>query len=78
MGSTARPVALVTGAAGGGIGTSCCLRFAKEGYDIVATDIVNLENIKRQVEDRGVHCLPVNLDVCKKESVDNGESECTI
>lgn len=68
-----RPVVLVTGAAGGGIGTSTAIRFAEAGYDVVATDIKPLEGVHKAVEELGVKCLALHLDVCSSESVQAGE-----
>lgn len=68
-----RPVILVTGAAGGGIGTSTAVRFAEAGYDVVATDIKPLEAVKKAVEDSGAKCLALHLDVCSSESVQAGK-----
>lgn len=71
--SKARQVVLVTGAAGGGIGTCSAVRFAEEGYDVVATDIKPLDAVKKAVEGKGARCLALHLDVCKSESVNEGK-----
>lgn len=72
--SDSRPVVFITGAAGGGIGTSSAIRFAQAGYDVVATDIKRLEGIQRDVENLGAKCLTIHLDVCNSESVQGGMS----
>lgn len=68
----ARPVVLITGAAGGGIGTCTAIRFAEAGYNVVATDIKPLEAVQKAVEDTGAQCLALHLDVCKADSVQAG------
>lgn len=68
-----RPCCFITGAAGGGIGTSTAVKFAQHGYDIVAGDIADTAGVKALVEAEGVICLGLRMDVCNKNSVDNGE-----
>lgn len=70
--SSVRPVVLVTGAAGGGIGTCTAIRFAEAGYDVVATDIKPLESVQKGIEEAGASCLALHLDVRKAESVEAG------
>ena len=60
---TDRRVVLITGAAGGGIGTATALKFARNGYRVVITDIVDLESTKRSVEGLGAECLAITMDV---------------
>jgi NAD(P)-dependent dehydrogenase (short-subunit alcohol dehydrogenase family) len=70
--SSSRPVVLVTGAAGGGIGTNIAIRFAEAGYDVIATDIKPLDSVKEDVEKLGAVCLALHLDVTDSESVEKG------
>ena len=70
--TSSRPVVLITGAAGKGIGTACALLFARKGYDVVVTDVVDASEVKAEVEELGAKCLAIKLDVCNKESVDSG------
>lgn len=67
-----RPVILVTGAAGGGIGTCTAIRFAEAGYNVVATDIKPLDGVQKEVEQKGAKCLALHLDICSSESVQAG------
>lgn len=71
--TSSRPVVLVTGAAGGGIGTCTAIRFAEAGYDVVATDIKPLESVQKSVEELGAACLAIHLDVTKSDSVQAGK-----
>jgi 3-oxoacyl-[acyl-carrier protein] reductase len=66
---TDRRVVLITGAAGGGIGTATALKFARNGYRVVITDIVDLESTKRSVEGLGAECLAITMDVTDSKSV---------
>lgn len=65
-----KPVVLITGAGGRGIGAATCVRFARGGYHVVATDIVSLEATQEAVEAAGSHCTALYMDVTKKESID--------
>lgn len=67
------PVVLITGAGGEGIGSNTAVRFAKAGYIVAATDICPLDATVKAVEATGARCLPLYLDVCKRESVEQGK-----
>ena len=68
-----RPVVLITGAGGQGIGFSTAVKFAKEGYTVVATDIAPLDHTAKAVEQAGARCIPLHMDVTKSESVNHGK-----
>ena len=58
-------VAFITGATRG-IGKQIAIEFAKDGYDIAFNyrkENENLENIKKQIKELNVRCLPVKGDV---------------
>ncbi len=73
-----KPVAVITGASRG-IGRSVAIALAAEGYDIAAiarsVDSEGMENIRREVENKGGQFFPVGLDIsctkCQKEVVAN-------
>jgi len=79
MSPSSRPVVLVTGAAGLGIGTTTCVRFAQEGYNVVATDIQDglseesesIKSIKKHLNENA-ECLVLRMDVCSADSVNEG------
>ena len=64
--------AIITGA-GQGIGLCIALRFAKEGYNIVVSDIEqkNCEKVVKRIKKIGGVALAVACDVSKKNQVDN-------
>lgn len=58
-------VAFITGATRG-IGKQIAIEFAKDGYDIAFNyrkENEDLENIKKQIKELNVRCLPVKGDV---------------
>jgi short-subunit dehydrogenase len=57
-------VVIVTGA-GSGIGKACALRYAAEGYAVVAAarTIANLDSLRKTIIARGGNCLTVPCDV---------------
>lgn len=69
------PVVFITGAGGEGIGLNTAVRFAKAGYTVVASDIAPLDAAVKAVESHGQKCVPLHLDVCKSESVNQGEAK---
>jgi NAD(P)-dependent dehydrogenase (short-subunit alcohol dehydrogenase family) len=79
MSPSTRPVVLVTGAAGLGVGTTTCIRFAQEGYHVVATDIQDglseesesIKSIKKHLKENA-ECLVLRMDVCSADSVNEG------
>lgn len=64
------PAVLITGAAGGGIGTATALKFARKGYRVAVTDIVDLSPVKASVAGAGAECVAAPMDVTSSESVD--------
>lgn len=60
-------VAIVTGAGGGGIGTTVCLELAREGCCVVANDIDRswADRVKNQVAAEGVKSIATYADVTK-------------
>jgi NAD(P)-dependent dehydrogenase (short-subunit alcohol dehydrogenase family) len=69
-GSFEGKVAFVTGAASG-IGRSTALAFAREGANVVVTDISEQANQKtaRMIEEQGGRALAVRCDVTRAEDV---------
>ncbi|MFH0987374.1 MAG: SDR family NAD(P)-dependent oxidoreductase [Patescibacteria group bacterium] len=65
-------VAIVTGSRQG-IGYGIVLALAKEGCDVVVSDInqEDCEKVVKEIEDMGVKGLAVKCDVSQKEEVDN-------
>ena len=61
-------IAMVTGATSG-IGRSCALRFARGGYDIIATgrNSANLEEVAHEIESLGRKVLILRYDVRSRE-----------
>jgi NAD(P)-dependent dehydrogenase (short-subunit alcohol dehydrogenase family) len=57
-----RPVALITGAAGG-IGSATALEFARRGYDVALTDVQPLNNVAAQVEQAGARSFAAPGDL---------------
>ena len=66
-------VAFITGATRG-IGKQIAIEFAKDGYDIAFNyrkENEDLENIKKQIKELNVRCLPVKGDVSIFEDTAN-------
>lgn len=65
------PIVFITGAAGGGIGTATALKFARNGYRIVITDIVDLRPTVTAIEALGLgtECMAIPMDVTNSESI---------
>ena len=65
-------VALVTGAARG-IGRAIALRLAEDGLDVVVNDLTNtpeLDDVVREIENKGRRSLAVPADVSLEEDVE--------
>lgn len=62
-------VAIVTGAAQG-IGRGIALALAKEGANVVVSDIKGVYDVVREIETMGVKALGIKADVSKKEEVE--------
>jgi meso-butanediol dehydrogenase/(S,S)-butanediol dehydrogenase/diacetyl reductase len=65
-------VALVTGAARG-IGRAIALRLADDGLDVAVNDLPNtpeLDDVVREIENKGRHSLAVPADVSLEEDVE--------
>ena len=60
-------VAIVTGAGGGGIGTTLCSRLAREGAWVVANDIDRswANKVAEELRSRGAKAVPTYADVTK-------------
>lgn len=74
-----RRVAIVTGAAGGGMGRSIALTLARCGFDIAVNTRQNLEAARAVCEAAstfGVSCVPVVADVCSAAGCQSLVSEC--
>ncbi|WP_438447047.1 SDR family oxidoreductase [Gorillibacterium sp. sgz5001074] len=69
----ARPVVLITGAAGG-FGWRACLHFAKSGYRVVAAmrDMTKPSPLMEEAEKWGIQSLihPVEMDVTRPEQIE--------
>src|SRR5512134_1099272 len=61
---------LITGAASG-IGLECARSFARQGADLVVSDLnaAALESVQREIADMGVECLALACDVSDVASV---------
>lgn len=59
-------VAVITGASSG-LGKQMAKAFAKQGADLIimARRLEKLEDLKKEIEQLGVHCLPIKCDVTK-------------
>lgn len=66
---TKNKTAVITGAAQG-IGKGIALAFAKEGYNVVVSDI-NMKDCKKTAKEIGDNSLVIKCDVSKKTEVDN-------
>jgi NAD(P)-dependent dehydrogenase (short-subunit alcohol dehydrogenase family) len=67
-------ISVITGG-GRGIGRSIAFAFAEEGADLVlvARSREQLENVAREIKNRGTRALPVNCDVSSAREVQNLE-----
>lgn len=67
---TKNKTAVVTGA-GKGIGKGIAIALAKEGYNIVVSDIIldDCENVAGQIKETGIQALAVKCDVSRKDEV---------
>ncbi|HNR69066.1 MAG TPA: SDR family NAD(P)-dependent oxidoreductase, partial [bacterium] len=61
-------VAVVTGA-GRGLGQGIAVGLAEAGADLVAVDIIELQETRRQIENMGRRCTAVVADLGKESSV---------
>jgi NAD(P)-dependent dehydrogenase (short-subunit alcohol dehydrogenase family) len=61
-------VAIVTGGARG-LGKAYALRLAEEGARIVATDILDTNQVKGEIEEKGGEAIALYADVCDENSV---------
>ena len=61
-------VAVITGS-GRGIGRHIAKTFADAGADVVVADIVPLDTVEREIQERGVQALAVPTDVRSEEQV---------
>ena len=64
-------VAVVTGAAIG-LGKSIALRLARDGYDVVVTDLPgsSVQGVAREIEALGRRSLSLHADVAKEQEVE--------
>ena len=70
MTSSARPLALVTGASSG-IGRELAKQFAENGFDlIVAAEDVELDDAVEELRGLGAHVAPVSVDLTRREDVE--------
>ena len=71
-----KPVALITGASQG-LGAAIALRLAREGYDIAVTELSRppLDDVLARLESAGAKALPIVLDLCAQESVEQAVSD---
>ena len=69
-------VAVITGASSG-LGKQMAKGFASQGADLVimARRLERLEELKGELEQLGVRCLPIKCDVTKPEEVKNAAKE---
>tara|TARA_R110002050_G_scaffold289734_1_gene442678 strand:+ start:1889 stop:2686 length:798 start_codon:yes stop_codon:yes gene_type:complete len=69
-------VAFITGA-GGGLGRGTAIAFAKEGANVVVTDLSEVANQEtaKQIEEIGGNVLAVTVDVTNSESIKNALDE---
>ena len=65
-------VAIITGG-GAGIGKAIAKGYAREGADIVIGEVVadRLPAVKDEIEKIGRKCLALEVDICKRQDVDN-------
>jgi 2-deoxy-D-gluconate 3-dehydrogenase len=71
-----RPVALVTGASYG-LGAEIAKTLARDGFNVAATELNtgDLADTVASIEGEGAQALPIALDVCSMESIDNAVAE---
>ncbi|MBM4405133.1 MAG: SDR family oxidoreductase [Chloroflexi bacterium] len=69
--------AIVSGAGGGGIGTTTCLALAEAGANIVAVDIFQdrLQDTEQRVKALGRECLGVIADLTKRSDIQNAVAQ---
>lgn len=65
-------VAIVTGASYG-LGQACAISLARDGFDLVVTELSKnrLSDTVEKISALGRRALPVELDVCSQDSIDN-------
>lgn len=71
IGSSNRPVAVITGGSAG-IGRATVREFAAAGYDVavLARGQAGLDGAARDVSEAGGRCLPISVDVADESAVD--------
>jgi NAD(P)-dependent dehydrogenase (short-subunit alcohol dehydrogenase family) len=72
--ASSQRIALITGAAGG-IGASCAVKLAEEGFDIVIVDMKPAEDTARQVQVLGRRCEVICADITTPAAVESVHSK---